>query len=213
MERTTQGFHTFTISHGLAIKHAEGLLSDFKKYRKRTNEIRIRPDYYKNNMDPCGYHWIIEYTGQSKGLIWNMRICHSSKCENPCTIKATINPKLFAGISDYLTAANADYLAEVETRFNLETGKISPYHLGTFGCYSLTRIDYCLNIDVNELSLPCNSKQLITLIKRADVPPHYSEWTKYNERSHRKETNKNSFYLTSGSATVQLLLEIPATAF
>ena len=217
MRRSTQGFHTFTVSKRLAIKHAEGLLGHFKKYKKRTNEVRIRPDHDKNKIDPYGTHLIIEYPDQNKGLTWNMRISHSLNRDDPCNIKAIINPKLFIGIRDYLTAANSDYLAEVEAKFNSEAMKISPYHLGGFGGYALTRNDYCLNIDVNEMQLSCSPKQLMTLIKRADIPPHYSERTEYDaDVSHRQTAHQDSLYLRSKSVVVnyywkykQLLSEFP----
>lgn len=212
---TTQGFHTFTISKRLAIKHAEGLLEDFKK---RTDTVRVRPDRGINARDPFGYHWIGEYPDGFKGLTWSLRICHNTNTDKPCSIKATINPKVFVGIKDYLTAANADYLERVESIFNAEASSISS-HLGRFDEYSLIRNDYCLNVDVNELGLPVNPTDMMKLIKRADIPPHYVEWARYDEVSHRMKTGQDSFYLKSKSVVVncylkeqQLLREFPCCA-
>lgn len=212
---TTQGFHTFTISKRSAIKHAEGLLDDLKK---RTDTVRVRPDRDKNARDPFGHHWIVEYTNGFKGLTWSVRICHNSNTDTPCSIKATINPKVFFGIKDYLTAANADYLERVESMFNVEASSISS-HLGCFGEYSLIRNDYCLNVDVNELGLPVNPVDMMKLIKRADIPPHYVEWARYDAISHRMKTGQDSFYLKSKSVVVncylkeqQLLREFPCCA-
>ena len=199
---TSQGFHTFTISKPLAVKHAEGLLDDFKRRKRKAGEVRIRPDRLKNKVDPFGHHWIIEYPNQSKGLTWNMRICRSMNSDKPCNIKATINPKVLVGIQDYIAAANSHYLESVEAVFNDEARKISPYHLGRFGDYSLIRNDYCLNIDLNELKLPCEPEDMIALIKRGDIPPHYNEWTEKDAIAHRDVPGKSSFYLTSKSVVI-----------
>jgi len=51
-----------------------------------------------------------------------------------------INPKLLAGIIDYITAANEDYVKLAEERFNIEARKISPI-LGKFSGYKMKRID------------------------------------------------------------------------
>ena len=133
----------------------------------------------------------------------------------PYSVRATINPKVLVGIRDYLTAASSEDLKRVETQFNIEAGKISPY-LSMFKYYSMTRTDYCLNVDVDELNLGCSAKQLITLIRRGDIPNHFTEWAEYDEKTHRKETNKNAFYLQSKSLTIncyckhaQLLVEFP----
>ena len=97
----------------------------------------------------------------------------------PCSIKATINPKIFTGEKSYITAADSSYIEEVEKRFNKEVARISPM-LGRFNDYSLNRLDYCLNFDVSELDLdlpPEQAKELpkriMQLIKYGDIPDHY----------------------------------------
>jgi hypothetical protein len=117
-----------------------------------------------------------------------------------CSIKATINPKLFTGIQDYVTAASEKNLRDVEMNFNLEADKISPI-LGYFNSYLLNRIDYCFNVDAEELRLGCTTEQLMTLIKRSNIPPHFEERQEYDLVSHRMKTDKNTFYLQSKSVT------------
>jgi hypothetical protein len=59
-----------------------------------------------------------------------------------------------------------------------------------------------LNVDVKELNLPCTVEDMMYLIKRADIPHHYSEWVKYDAAAHRKKPGQDSFYLKSKSVAV-----------
>jgi hypothetical protein len=206
MLNTSHGFHTFTICKKLTTEDAEKLRADF-----RSAGLRVRPDRGKNKFDPLGYNWIIEYPNGSKGISWTLRIRPApaaiiftekgASYKKLCSVKATINPKVFIGIRDYIAAANASYLSRVEAQFDSEAGSISPV-LGSFEDYGLTRNDYCLNIDVKELNLPCTVENMMTLIKRGDIPPHYAEWMKYDGVSHRMKPGEDSFYLKSKSVVV-----------
>ena len=51
--------------------------------------------------------------------------------------------------------------------------------------------------------IPTYDPELImNLIKRSDIPPHYKEWTEYDDTSHRKKSRPESFYLCSKSVNV-----------
>lgn len=157
------------------------------------------PKYYK-----------IEYTDKYKGISWMLRISNNSPSffnsavdeDKPCSIKVKINPKVFTGIKDYVSAANASYLNDVETLFNIEAQKISPI-LEEFSSYGLNRNDYCINFDLHELNIGCTPEQMIQLMKRSYCPEYFKERTKYDkDSSHRKKSNKYSLYLENNSVTI-----------
>lgn len=66
----------------------------------------------------------------------------------------------------------------------------------------MKRSDYCANFDLEELKIPCTKEQMMKLLKRADIPAHFAERTEYNPTSHRRKTDKNTFYLESNSVTI-----------
>ena len=55
---------------------------------------------------------------------------------------------------DYIIAATYDDMDTVIKNFNLEASKISDL-LENFDCYAITRIDYCINFDLDELTDKC----------------------------------------------------------
>ncbi len=142
-----------------------------------------------------GIHWILRYGNISPGFI------KPNEVDRPCSIKATINPKILTGEQDYLAASTSNYLDEVESLFNAEARTISPL-LGEFKHYGMSRPDYCVNFDLKELAIPCTAEQMIYLIKHGDIPRHYSEYAEYDEVSKRKKSDKDSFYLESNSVTI-----------
>jgi hypothetical protein len=189
--------------------------------------VRIRPSN-KNEKNTAGYskNYSVEYIGESIGITWYVRFYEEfsvamGKYETehkeirPYSVRAKINPKILIGIRDYLTAANSGLFDDVEIRFNEEAAKISPL-LSKFENYSMNRVDYCINADLVELKAGCSSKQMMNLIKQGDIPTHFTEWTEYNNKAHRKEANKNSLYLQNKSLTIncyqkyeQLIEEFP----
>jgi hypothetical protein len=200
---------------------------------KKYKELRVRPvknDKAVQTAFPSGY--IAEYINKNVGISWYIRFDdklapflpdrsyeygnpYYQSDPEPYSVRAKINPKILTGTRDYLTAANLQILDDVETRFNIEAERISR-HLGTFQGYSMSRVDYCLNIDVGEMNLGCSAKQLLTLSKRGDIPKHYEEWMEDNIKQRRKTPNRDAFYLQSGSVTFncyckygQLLSEYP----
>ena len=212
MEKTSRGFHTVTIVKTLTKKEALKLIEDFKYYAG-TNNIKffqIRklkasghvdeftkwlystfPDYYiAHYPEYKGILWLLRYSNISPGFI------KQGEVDKPCSIKATINPKILTGEKDYLAAATVDYLESAETLFNNEAKKISPI-LGEYSHYSMNRPDYCVNFDLSELKIPCTAERMIKLIKRGNIPTHYSEWVDDDD-----DSAKSSFYLESKSVTI-----------
>ncbi len=211
MENTSQGFHTITIVKKLTKKEASKLIADFQSY-SATNDIKFVPIHELKSTDKSDefIKWLhssfskyyIGYYPESKGILWLLRYSNISpgfikpgEVDKPCSIKATINPKILTGENDYLAAATVDYLEGVEALFNNEAKKISPI-LGEYRHYSMNRPDYCVNFDLRELKIPCTAERMIKLIKRGNIPTHYFEWVDDNDSA------KSSFYLESKSVTI-----------
>ncbi len=211
MKKTSMGFHTVTIVKTLTKKEALKLIEDFESYAE-TNDIKffqIRKLKYSGHLNEFT-KWLystfpdyyIAHYPENKGILWLLRYSNISpgfikqgEVDKPCSIKATINPKILTGEKDYLAAATVDYLESAEALFNNEAKKISPI-LGEYSHYSMNRPDYCVNFDLSELKIPCTAEQMIKLIKRGNIPTHYSEWVDDNDSA------KNSFYLESKSVTI-----------
>ena len=87
------------------------------------------------------------------------------------------------------------------TNFNFKSKEISPLS-GTFNDYEIKRVDYCINISLDEFVPGCAPEQIIDLIKRSDIPPHYEEWMEYDKTSHRMKSRPESFYLCSKSVNI-----------
>lgn len=198
---TSCGYHTFTVSQNLTQDEAESLVKNFKRYRDKTGKICIIkcPHYSK---DPNGRHYEIVYPEQSKGISWRIRFSNIGFWEDgkykPCSIKATINPKILIGEKSYIQAANESYTSDIVFHFDHEAKKISPI-LSGFYKYSLNRIDYCINFDVSELKFHCLPElkgelpnRIMQLIKYADVPDNFIE--EYEE--------ENQFYLKGKSVVI-----------
>ena len=212
---TSLGHHTFTIHRRIVSSNAKKLLDDFHKYRDRTNEIKV----YIPNRELKKVHTLkrlrahgirvptgsnemkIDYISDShKGLNWILKFYKSSQVTE-CIIEAKINPKVFAGIRDYIIASNDSYLRVVEELFNEEASRISPL-LGKFSLYTPKRIDFCINFDLMELGIPCTPEQMMWLIKRGDYPSYFQEWQYYDKKSHRWRNSNHSFYLKSGTVNI-----------
>ena len=50
--------------------------------------------------------------------------------------------------------------------------------------------------------MPCSPQQMMALIKRGDIPRHFTERKIYDDKSHWKKADKNSFYLESHSVII-----------
>lgn len=211
MLRSSLGFHTMTLSLSLEYKEVQPLIKHFRKYSQNTELIQIYRVGERNKLfeyNPTQkYEYIlprhikIRYYKEDHGIKWDIRISNWSDNFKSYMVEATINPKILGGIQDYITAATYDDMGDAITNFNLEAEKISPI-LKTFDCYSLKRIDYCINFDLNELISGINPELIMNLIKRGDIPHFYKEWTEYDHVSHRKKSKSSSFYLINPSANI-----------
>lgn len=208
--RSSLGFHTMTLS--LSLEHAEvsKLINDFKRYSQNTGLIQMfhvdgKGTYSKyqhpNDSTILPLNLKISYYKEDRGIKWLIRYNTWSNSFKSYIVEAKINPKLLAGISDYITAATYDDMAAAITNFNLESGRISPI-LKTFDCYALKRIDYCINFYLNELIPECNAELVMNLIRRGNIPSYYKEWTEYDDTAHRKKSKPDSFYLINPSVNI-----------
>jgi hypothetical protein len=204
--KSSVGYHTISLYRKLSINEAELLLRIFENRK----DVFITKNEYSSETGTYRFNYYnIEYLDRQKGIKWILKAADippgvKSRFNDeykPCSIKVTINPKIFAGIKDYVSTSTYEHLQIVETNFNREASRISPI-LGAFGLYTLNRIDYCFNFDLKELCLNCTPEQMMTLIKRANIPAHFVEWKEYDKTSHRMESGKYSFYLKSKSVIV-----------
>jgi len=193
MMKSLIGYHTFSIFQRLSMEDEAQLDSDFSKYMLKNDQMDmyIPPNkkgetigtiyFYKNDI---GITWLVldRYVGK------NFRIYG---------VQARINPNAMFN-QDYIEIATASDVQKCKSIFNDEARKISPI-LGDFDSYSMSRSDYCANFDLEELKIPCTTEQMMKLLKRGDIPAHFTERTEYNPISHRPKTCDSSFYLENGS--------------
>lgn len=204
--RSSLGFHTMSLSLPLDDGEHSELIHDFSCYNNKNHSFRM---YFvdKNKKSHSyryspGYDYIpldlriafVKY----EGITWNLR--YSGITHTPF-VHVQINPKFLAGFTDYITAANLDDMNLAGAQFNAISRGISPL-LRTFNDYHITRLDYCVNFALDELTPGCSAEQMINLIKRSNVPSRFKEWGTYDEVSHRFKTKPSSFYLTNGSANL-----------
>lgn len=203
MGNTSTGYHTFSFYQKVNSDDYSMLTNDFKAYLHRNDDIKYFPIKDKNGKN---IGW--EYTyKKNKGIRW---LLLSSTAQNGFCwqgIAVIINPKALIE-RNYIVAAQENDLVAVERVFNEEARRISPVLL-KFGSSSLNRADFCLNIDLVELGIPCSPKQMITLIKRSNIPRRYKERSSYNYKLGRKTTDKNSFYLASKSVNINYYWKYP----
>ena len=212
---SSMGFHTFSIFHRLTYDEALTLYKAFDSY----SDINISPlDKKHKKHEGFPKRYIAKYRGKDKGITWYVRfsdelsnlIYTTSNPNNPnywkepkpYSVRAKINPKVFTGDVDYLRAANATYLRDVERLFNIEASKISPI-LGRFEDYFMNRIDYCFNANTLELHMGCTGKQLMYLVEMGDIPRSFQEDMWHDKEKSRKwKAYDNNFRLHNKSVTV-----------
>lgn len=210
MLRSSLGFHTITASLMIPEKEALQLAMDFRKYHSTTEPLKM---YYTDPKDKQNkiYHprdntiflpgYLKIYYEKYNGIKWTIRYACDFYGFNTYIVDATINPKMMGGMHNYITAATYDDMEAAITNFNLEASKISPL-LKDFYYYTLTRIDYCVNFDLDELLGSCNPELIMDLIKRGNIPHSYTEWTDYDNTAHRKKSKPGSFYLINNSVNI-----------
>lgn len=196
MENTSMGYHTFAFFQKTDEEEYQILECDFSEYMQRTKKLKRSP---VKNKEKVQIGWQYTYKDdKEKGIHWLML---SNKAKNNYVTRgvlAVINPEVLIE-NNYIRAAKDDDLEEVEKIYNRETEKISKIFL-KFGACSLNRVDPCLNIDLNEVGIPCTPEQMMKLIKRGSIPRHYEERKEcYDNKQHRMVADKDSFYLESKS--------------
>lgn len=203
MQNTSLGYHTFQFFQKTNDEDFSLLTDDFIAYANQNNEMKRFPIISKEGIS-IGWKYVYE---KSKGIQWLLLSRHFKSGYTTQGVSVIINPKAMLE-GNYIRAAQENDLELVEDLFNKEAAKISPI-LSKFGFSSLSRVDHCLNIDLEELDIPCSPKQMMTLIKRANIPKHFKELEIYDKTSHRKTTSKNSFYLQSKSAVINFYWKYP----
>jgi len=198
------GFHTMTLAISLTIGETYELLLNFDTYSQNTPLKMYRykegkPIKYYPSEDYLPLDVQIYFNGKDKGIQWH--IYSDKRSTNKYIVKAKINPKLLAGITDYLTAATFNDMNCAIANFNDISKSISPL-LHSFNDYEIKRIDYCVNIYLNEFIPEHDPIQIMNLIKRSAIPPHFEEWAKYDETAHRMKSRPESFYLKSKSVVI-----------
>ena len=212
MLQSSLGFHTMTLTLSLLYDEVWQLIADFLTYREKTGDIEM---YRFKNGKPIIYYpssflppkVTIEFKDKERyghgdrGINWCIRKSEWSNDYFDYIIEATINPKILAGIKDYLTAATYNDIDLAAANFNKISQEISPL-LHSFSNYRISRIDYCVNISLDEFIPECTPMRFMNLIKRSNIPPHYEEWMKYDDTAHRMKSRPESFYLKSKSVNI-----------
>jgi len=194
------GVHTFDLFTSVVEGEAPSIMADFRRYRDKTNEIKI----ITNKKYPNSYE--IKYHG-GKGLTWRIRYSHEWHGISIYCIDAIVNPKVLScGFPDYFNSANHEEIQTALSKLPDEARKISGrlYELFPF---RINRVDYCINFDMDRLQTGCTVEQMMELIKRGDIPHHFEEFMKYDKISHRMKSDQATFYLKSCSVVVNCYLK------
>lgn len=214
--RSSLGFHTLGLFLRLSREEVQTLIEHFCAYRECTRLIRIRmckfffggreewSEYspmYSGTSIILPLNLRISYQDKDYGIKWEIRSDSQKDTYKEYIVGVIINPKILGGIQDYITAATYNDIDAAINNFNSISKSISPV-LGTFEQYTLKRVDYCINFSLNELAPGCSYEQVINLIKRSDIPPHFDLWTEYDPVSHRMKCKYGSFYLMNGSVCI-----------
>lgn len=199
---TSMGYHTFSFFQKTDYDEFYRLSSDFILYANKNTDMKRFP-VKKNDM--AGWEYVYK---NNKGIRWVLLTITIKNGFMINGVMVIINPKALIE-KNYISAAQESDIEAVEKIYNEEAERISPVLL-KFGSCSMKRVDHCLNIDLKELGFPCTPEQMIALIKRGKIPKHYNERKEnYDEKQHRKVTDKNSFYLDNKSVTINFYWKFP----
>ena len=216
MRRSTLGFHTVDMVLRLTHDETERLIKHFYRHSKQPGTIRMlmlttlpggEKEWREYSPIHMGTRLVlplnlkISYPDKDHGVKWMIRSDMQSDAYKEYTIEATINPKILGGNCDYINAATEDDMEVAAINFNRMARSISPV-LRTFEHYKIKRIGYCVNFSLSELAPGCSSDQVMKLIRRGDVPPHFREWTEFDSTAHRMKSKPDSFYLICKSANI-----------
>lgn len=205
MLQSSLGFHTITLDMSLLEPDTNKLLLDFMAYSKTTTlkMYRFKDGKYITYSPSLNYlpsDIKIYFDGKDKGIHWHI-YSDDRYSGMVYIIEVTINPKILGNVIDYLTAATYSDMGYAMTNFNFISNKISPL-LMDFTDYKIKRVDYCINICLNDFIPEYDPEQIMNLIKRSDIPPHYKEWMEYDNTAHRMKSRPESFYLCSKSVNI-----------
>lgn len=204
MKNTSLGYHTFSFFQRLKEDEYFALSGSFMDYANLNKDMKMFP--VKNKKGQCIYY-IYSYR-PSNGIRWLLLSPLMKNGFIAYGILTIIDSKVLIE-GNYITASKEDELETVERIYNGKVSEISPI-LNKFGECSLSRVDPCLNIDLQELNIPCSPAQMISLIKQGNIPEHYQERkVEYNKKQHRRVTDKNSFYLESKSSVINYYWKYP----
>ena len=216
MRRSSLGFHTVDMVLRLTHDETERLIKHFYRHSKQPGTIRMlmlttlpggEKEWREYSPIHMGTRLVlplnlkISYPDKDHGIKWMIRSDMQSDAYKEYTIEATINPKILGGSRDYINAATEDDMEVAAINFNRIARSISPV-LKTFDYYRIKRIDYCVNFSLNEFAPGCSSDQVMKLIRRGDIPPHFREWAEFDSTAHRMKGKPDSFYLICKSANI-----------
>ncbi|MCL2187777.1 MAG: hypothetical protein FWC16_01950 [Defluviitaleaceae bacterium] len=203
MLNTSKGYHTFSFFQRLSWENYDSLMGNFNGYMQRDRRLHRCPIKDKKNPNKTlGWEY---YYKPSRGMRWRMKPIKVSDNLTIHFVQIIVTPKVLTDNS-FLAAATQCDIDKIEVLFNEESAKISPI-LSKFGACSVNRADPCLNLDTEEINLPCSVEQMMKLIKRGNIPRHYKEREKYDESAHRMKAADDSFYLVSGSTNINFYLK------
>lgn len=196
MKNTSMGYHTFSFFQRIKEDEYQELSCDFQSYANGNNNLKGFPIEGKEHKR---IGWEYSYK-RNKGIRWQLLSARGKHDFVIRGVRVIINPKALIE-SNYITAAQENDLEMVEKIYNNEAAKISPILLA-FGSCSINRADYCLNIDLKELGIPCTPEQMIYLIKQGNVPKSCIERKAKSRKQHRSIPDPYSFYLESESYVI-----------
>ena len=192
MTNSSSGYHTFSLYQKLTSDQYQELSSDFLSYWNRNKDSVNRTPMKNSKGTQTG--WLYFYY-KTKGIQWILNASSDNKGFCWYGVTSVINPKALLE-SNYITAAQESDLNRVEEIYNCEAQKISKI-LNNFGESSVNRADYCINIDLKELGLPCTPEQMMYLICQGNIPKNFQERLVYNKEQHRFTSEPNCLYLTN----------------
>ncbi|MNW42260.1 Replication initiation factor [compost metagenome] len=121
-------------------------------------------------------------------------------------IEIRLNPKVLIQANEYVEVARESDFSEICDQFKKvlkplqKKFEASPskniYRFNKLEEYQVNRIDYCINIRSTM------HKELIELIRRAEIPARFSPVTKSDKKSGREVAYKNSFYIQTQNHSV-----------
>ena len=190
MTNSSAGYHTFSLYQKLTSDEYQELNSDFLFYWNRNKDIINRTPMKNSKGKQTG--WLYFYC-KNKGIQWILNASSNDKDFSWYGVTSVINPKALLE-NNYITAARESDLSRVEEIYNCEAQKISKI-LNNFGEAPVNRADYCINIDLKELGLPCTPEQMMHLIRQGNIPKNFQERLVYNKEQHRFTSEPDCLYL------------------